>query len=264
LKSLVVRKLKTNGAPSFLREVDPIEISLLQKRIPGPKGDRGEKGLDGYRGLKGLQGIKGEQGVPGKQGIQGIQGAQGIRGLQGLKGFPGEKGAQGIIGHKGEKGARGKQGVQGRQGDEGEKGSNGKQGKNGCDGNMGPMPKHQWRGTELRFQLDCKEWGKWTELQGKPGASGTGEGSAVNPDPFMRIEYGFVTSNGQTIIPLAATPSDTSKVIFKVNGVSTVNGAHYTVAGTTLTWIPAVAGWELELTNEFGVADFYEVVYWID
>ncbi len=32
------------------------------------------------------------------------------------------------------------------------------------------MPKHEWRGTELRFQKDQETWGKWVDLRGPPGS----------------------------------------------------------------------------------------------
>lgn len=55
---------------------------------------------------------------------------------------------------------------------------------------MGPMPKHEWQGTKLRFQQTEGRWGKWVDLQGKPGKAGSGGGvfvgntggNAWNPD----------------------------------------------------------------------------------
>ena len=45
------------------------------------------------------------------------------------------------------------------------------------------MPKHEWRGTELRFQQTEGRWGKWVDLQGKPGKAGSGGGVYVNSTP---------------------------------------------------------------------------------
>lgn len=39
---------------------------------------------------------------------------------------------------------------------------------------MGPMPAHEWRGTELRFELEPGVWGEWIDLQGPPGIFGGG------------------------------------------------------------------------------------------
>ena len=52
----------------------------------------------------------------------------------------------------------------------------------GDDGEMGPMPRHQWRGTKLRFEDgERNKWGKFVDLQGKqgsPGAPGRGGGGS--------------------------------------------------------------------------------------
>lgn len=41
--------------------------------------------------------------------------------------------------------------------------------RDGADGEIGPMPKHEWQGTQLRFEQAPGVWGKWTDLQGPPG-----------------------------------------------------------------------------------------------
>lgn len=43
----------------------------------------------------------------------------------------------------------------------------------GDDGDIGPMPRHQWKGTKLRFESQPDEWGKFVDLQGKPGNPGS-------------------------------------------------------------------------------------------
>lgn len=42
-------------------------------------------------------------------------------------------------------------------------------------GPIGPMPKHQWRGSELRFEIEPGKWGKRVDLRGPPGAGGSAE-----------------------------------------------------------------------------------------
>lgn len=42
----------------------------------------------------------------------------------------------------------------------------------GDDGDIGPMPRHQWKGTKLRFEIQPDEWGKFVDLKGKPGSPG--------------------------------------------------------------------------------------------
>jgi hypothetical protein len=33
------------------------------------------------------------------------------------------------------------------------------------------MPRHEWRGSELRFEMPGGSWGAWTKLKGDPGGS---------------------------------------------------------------------------------------------
>ena len=91
-------------------------------------------------------------------------------------GPPGKDGAPGKDGVDGKDGVgvRGLAGADGRDGAPGKPGRDGAPGKDGERGPMGPMPKHEWRGTQLRFQQTDSKWGKWTDLQGKPGKAGTG------------------------------------------------------------------------------------------
>lgn len=42
----------------------------------------------------------------------------------------------------------------------------GEKGEQGDHGEIGPMPKHQWDGTNIRFEIAPDEWGQWVNLQG--------------------------------------------------------------------------------------------------
>ena len=64
-------------------------------------------------------------------------------------------------------------GPQGEQGPQGPKGEKGIQGPPGEDGEKGDIPKHQWRGSELRFEKPDGKWGKYKELRGPTGYSQT-------------------------------------------------------------------------------------------
>lgn len=112
-------------------------------------------------------------------------------------GPPGKDGAPGKDGVDGKDGIgiRGLAGTDGRDGADGRDGRDGVDGKDGERGPMGSMPKHEWRGTKLRFQQSESKWGKWTDLQGpagKAGASGgvyaggggSNGGGTVNPGAF--------------------------------------------------------------------------------
>ena len=98
-----------------------------------------------------------EPGPPGKDGAPGKDGVDGKDGI-GLRGDPGPRG---------------------RDGPPGKPGRDGAPGKDGERGPVGPMPKHEWQGTKLRFQQTDNKWGKWVDLQGKPGKAGSGGGVFV-------------------------------------------------------------------------------------
>lgn len=115
---------------------------------------------------------------PGPAGKDGRDGKDGLDGKDGI-------GLRGIAGSDGADGARGQDGPQGVPGVDGERGP------------MGPMPKHEWKGTQLRFQQTEGRWGKWVDLQGKPGKAGssgsvyvnsTPGGGSVNPGDFPLAE----------------------------------------------------------------------------
>jgi hypothetical protein len=74
-----------------------------------------------------------------------------------------QRGIQGEQGEKGDKGEQGEQGIQGPKGDKGDKGDRGE---------VGPMPKHEWDGTRLRFEKPDGSWGQWVDLRGVRGVNG--------------------------------------------------------------------------------------------
>ena len=98
--------------------------------------------------------------------------------LQGEKGEVGETGPQGEQGPMGPEGPMGRQGQNGRDGQNGKDGKDGHDGLDGVDGEQGPegpkgdKPKHEWKGTELRFEDPDGKWGKWVNLLGPTGGSG--------------------------------------------------------------------------------------------
>lgn len=102
--------------------------------------------------------------------------------LPGPAGNTGPRGADGPPGRPGRNGDRGPAGPVGPRGPAGPAGNDGESGKDGApgrDGDVGPMPKHEWKGTKLRFQLTPSKWGKWVDLQGPAGKSGASGGVYV-------------------------------------------------------------------------------------
>lgn len=50
----------------------------------------------------------------------------------------------------------------------------GERGPRGFEGLIGPMPRHEWKDTSLRFEEEPGVWGKWVDLQGPKGDQGFG------------------------------------------------------------------------------------------
>lgn len=141
----------------------------LQRAFTDLSKQPGPIGLDGKRGETGPRGQAGEQGVAGKDGQ---------RGAVGPRGAPGQDGRDGI------------DGAAGVAGDEGP---------------IGPMPKHQWRGSELRFQQTKKKWGSWVDLRGPSGNGVRMVGVGGDFDP--------------SALPSAADTPTPTEIIVKQDGV---------------------------------------------
>lgn len=124
---------------------------------PGPRGERGEQGKRGPVGETGPIGPMGPTGPIGPQGEPGRDGADGADGRDGLDGAAGADGVAGPVGPKGEAGQTGTRGPQGVRGEQGE---------------IGPMPRHEWDGTRLRFEDEPEVWGDYVDLRGPKGDAG--------------------------------------------------------------------------------------------
>lgn len=163
---------------------------LMLKTIKQLKGDQGDKPvegidytirqpLDGYTPIKGKDYFDGKDGSDGKDGKDGKSGKAGKNGTDGIDGLPG---APGIDGEKGEK---------------------------------GDVPKHEWFGTKLRFELPDGKWGEYTDLQGN--GSG-GSSSAIWGTGNIGIY------NASTLV------GDASSINFTGSGISSI-----TKVGTQIT-----------------------------
>ena len=89
----------------------------------------------------------------------------------------------------------------------------------GDAGKNGRIPKHEWRGTFIRWELPDGEWGEWVNLQGAPSESmeyGAGKGFGGNtPHVTVRTASG-TRFEGVTEIVFA----DNLTVTKTINGVS--------------------------------------------
>ena len=128
-----------------------------------------------------------------------------LRGERGLDGI-GETGPPGPPGPPGE---NGRDGQNGKDGKDGQRGLKGDPGPKGDRGPPGPPPNHQWRGTELRFELPDGEWGEWVDLAPltRPGAStlrgfiggGSGGGTSQPGPPGRSAVASFEATASESI-----------------------------------------------------------------
>lgn len=140
------------------------------------------------------RGRDGRDGKPGRPGQDGES-------ITGPAGPPGKDG-ESIIGTKGDPGRDGIDGKDGRDGKDADRKfiqalvqaevdrieiPEPIQGKQGARGPVGPMPDHQWLGTELRFEKPDGGWGELVDLEGPPGPAGEtrifGGGGGSMPAP---------------------------------------------------------------------------------
>ena len=145
-------------------------------------GRDGRDGRDGAPGPRGYPGPIGPQGREGRSAYElavsrGFVGSEkdwiaSLKGDRGEKGDQGERGEKGDVGDRGPIGEQGLRGISGPPGPEGPQGPKGDRGPQGPQGDPGPPPLHEWRGTELRFELPDGSWGQFVNLQGPKGDRG--------------------------------------------------------------------------------------------
>jgi hypothetical protein len=131
---------------------------------------KGADGKDGRNGRDGVDGV-GRDGVDGRDGVS-RDGADGV----GVDRFEqlSETNAKVVLTDGREFHFDLPEGKRGLRGSRGERGADGVSivGEQGEQGEIGPMPKHKWEGTKLRFEISPGEWGKAVDLQGPKGRSG--------------------------------------------------------------------------------------------
>jgi hypothetical protein len=172
----------------------------LAEIVRGPPGRDGRDGRDGLDGVEGKPGPMGPRGFSGKDGALGRSGRDGKDGVDGQDGLNGKDGAPGEHGRDGVDGAPGKRGLQGLQGPQGEPGPQGPR------GDIGPMPRHEWEDTRLRFEIAPGRWGRSVDLQGPPGKSGRVQ--VVGGGGTTTSSESSSTSSGNTLRSGSGAPDD--------------------------------------------------------
>lgn len=142
-------------------------------------------------------------------------GAKGMKGEPGKTGLRGPQGPKGDKGNPGPKGRDGRDGQHGRDGNHGLPGLAGVRGPEGPKGDTGPMPKHQLKGDELRFEKAPGEWGRWIRLSNNSrhgGGAGSSEGGGGGGVPVGGTA-------GQVLAKIDATNFNTEWVTLVGGGV---------------------------------------------
>lgn len=101
-----------------------------------------------------------------------------------------------------------------------------------------------------------------SEAKGKNNWAWVASAGSVSPSALLQHDYFDATTN-QTAFTLSQLPADDSKVIMTVNGVELRNGTHYTVSGTSVTFLPLAAGFAMEASNEFLQPDRIRFEYFV-
>lgn len=128
-----------------------------------------------------------------------------IRGPRGQDGRPGKDGRDGKDG----KSIRGAQGIQGIQ---------------GIQGNIGPMPRHEWDKTKLRFELPNKKWGPWVDLKGNQVVYQMAQAAGPQVTDGLWTKQTFTIAAGQSLAVASKAMADLRHGEFIVNIKSTLDG----------------------------------------
>lgn len=167
-------------------------------------------------------------------------------------------GPKGETGDKGEPGKDGRDGTDGLDGEPGKDGTSGLDGLKGEPGDIGPMPAHQVRGDEIRFEKEPGVWGRWIRLGNivqRIGGSG-GTGGAAAADVSLSLSTDSPISEGaEMTLTVEASGSNVGDVVsYTINwgdgtAPETVNpldgsythiytdGAEYTITVVAVTTI---------------------------
>lgn len=225
-------------AEALAKLKDKVDAIVIPEAIKGDKGDKGE------------QGIAGKDGKDGKDGNNGIDGKDGAKGD---KGDQGERGADGIDGKDGKDGLNGRDGVDGKDGKDGLNGRNGVDGLSikGDKGDKGDIPKHEWKGTSLRFELPNGKWGKYVDLEGRAGLGGRFLGGASGIQTLTSTDGSMIiTQDGQNVDITVSQDSPASNIVKQVR-----NETGSTLTKGTVVYINGIGGNKPTVTKAIATGD---------
>lgn len=225
-------------AEALAKLKDKVDAIVIPEAIKGDKGDKGEQGIAGKNG---------KDGKDGKNGIDGKDGAKGEKGDQG------ERGADGINGKDGKDGLNGRDGIDGKDGKDGLNGRNGVDGLTikGDKGDKGDIPKHEWKGTSLRFELPNGQWGKYVDLEGRAGLGSRFLGGASGIQTLTSTDGSMIiTADGQNVDITVSQDSPASNIVKQVR-----NETGSTLLKGTVVYINGASGNKATVTKAIATGD---------
>lgn len=164
--------------------------------------------------------------------IQKVMPVLSVAGPPGPAGSPGTQGPQGPSGSAGPPGPSGPQGKDGLPGKAGEPGVRGPKGE---QGDVGPMPKHQIKGDEIRFEISSGVWGKWIHMgTGRSTAGGLSypPGGTVDQvlgkigNGYAEVDWIDVASGDVAWGDIIGTLSDQTDLLAALDGKADLTHTH--------------------------------------
>ena len=234
--------------------------------------------LDSLRGLDGMDAYdlavsKGYQGAP-EEWLESLQGKDGLDAYQVWLslGNVGEKDVyldslRGLPGQDGQDGEDGKDGLSAYQiaVQNGFGGSESEwlrslQGQDGEDGAVGPMPRHEWSGTRLRFEKPDGTWGEWVELRGTGAGPSGGGGGSLSIQKFYASADDFPTPGKTQILYFDQSTDPYGVFVWTGTAYQQVGGGGSTAQETFESVSKNIASSDYELTYN-GAGDLTVITY---
>lgn len=101
-------------------------------------------------------------------------------------------------------------------------------GRDGAPGLPGPVPKHEWNGSQIRFQKTDATWGEWVDIRGQKGEEGKPGGDAYE----VALKAGFQGSVEDWLKSIEVVDGKSAYEIALENGFT----------GTVTEWLLSLKG----------------------
>jgi len=152
----------------------------------------------------------------------------------------------------------------GKDGEKGGQGYRGEKGERGDKGDVGDVPKHEWQGTNLRFELPKNKWGQWVDLGARYGGISRGGSNSFlelndTPNSYAgqtgKVPVVNAGETGLEFSTVSATPGGAATSI-QYNNAGAFDGFGTYTAATGLVTIDGLMQWD---TGRAITASAYQV-----